>query len=479
MKAFIIQFISGLDVSGIGLLPSSASWRPWLRSTFVSTPRDTAEQRTLALPKSYAQKHAKATCRRRRNANARHHRQQQPAQRARNALPQALPDLGLPPQRGVELAGRLKTHKKRLGKGFGLMFPTLFGCTSAYEVARGRGWDQNLPSRLLGAWPKRSWLKRLRKLGPDILCPLGRHAQSLSAAPPRRWHWSWVWDDAVLRKYGQDFALVGRWYRGQHQRVVSGSEGVLLIGVMGEGQLIGPVDFAVRRPAPQGPGARCRDQRQWAQVMLAQSLVALARRGLRLPRPLAVADRGCSDSQWMRHVRARHQGVLLVHGKSTSAFPLEEGRKLKGSDLLKDGSGPWRQRLDAPGGRDARLQARSATYGAVTLIAVDKPGAARVYVMALATPIPATRLLRRWSRRTLIAQVFRPLTSLLATDAGQGRSADAYDGPLGLRLIASFVLHYTSRGLFKGRVAMDEMVCNLKHHWASVDCEALELYGLS
>jgi hypothetical protein len=26
---------------------------------------------------------------------------------------------------------------------------------------------------------------------------------------------------------------------------------------------------------------------------------------------------------------------------------------------------------------------------------------------------------------------------------------------------------------------MDEMVFNLKHHWSSVNCQALELYGLS
>jgi hypothetical protein len=28
-----------------------------------------------------------------------------------------------------------------------------------------RGWDKNLPSRVLHALPKRSWLKRLRRLG--------------------------------------------------------------------------------------------------------------------------------------------------------------------------------------------------------------------------------------------------------------------------------------------------------------------------
>jgi hypothetical protein len=45
--------------------------------------------------------------------------------------------------------------------------------------------------------------------------------------------------------------------------------------------------------------------------------------------------------------------------------------------------------------------------------------------------------------------------------------------------MASFVLHYTSRVLFKGRVTMEEMIFNVKHHCSTVKCETLELYGLS
>jgi len=99
--------------------------------------------------------------------------------------------------------------------------------------------------------------------------------------------------------------------------------------------------------------------------------------------------------------------------------------------------------------------------------------------MTLEQQMPSTRLLRLWSRRTLIEQVFRTLKSLLATAACQVRSENAYYGHLVLRLMASFVLHYTSRVLFQGQVSIDEMIFNVKHHWASVDCEPLELYGLS
>jgi Transposase DDE domain len=429
--------------------------------------------------KRYARKQAKAIRRRRLNAKERHARQQRQAQRDIEALHQALQDLGLPDDLVIEIEGRLRAQKQLLSKLFGLMFPTLFGCRSAYELTCVRGWDKNLPSRILGALPKRSWLKRLRKLGLDILAPLWRHIESMSEATKSRWQWTWVWDDSVFRKYGQDFELVGNWYSGQHKRVVAGIDGVLVIVVIGDGKLVIPVDFAVRRPDPKGPGARCRNKLEWVQVMLDQSQVALARRGLQLPAPIVAADSWFSDSKLMRHVRDAHHGILLVQGKSTYVFTLASGQKVKGADLTKDDQWPWRQSLHAPGCRYARLRAHSATYGKVTLILVDKAGEDRFYLFCLASDIPATRLLRVWSRRHLIEQVFRILKHLLATDACQVRSENAYYGHLVLRLMASFVLYYTSRVLFKGRVTMEEMVFNLKHHWSSVNCQELELYGIA
>jgi hypothetical protein len=110
---------------------------------------------------------------------------------------------------------------------------------------------------------------------------------------------------------------------------------------------------------------------------------------------------------------------------------------------------------------------------------VDKAGEDRFYLFCLASEIPATRLLRVWSRRNLIEQVFRTLKHLLATDACQVRSEDAYYGHLVLRLMASFVLYYTRRVLCQGRVTLDEMLFNVKHHWSSVNCQGLELYGLA
>lgn len=147
--------------------------------------------------------------------------------------------------------------------------------------------------------------------------------------------------------------------------------------------------------------------------------------------------------------------------------------------MPKGAQGPWRQRLPIPGCRSARLPARRATYGEVPLLLVDKTDEDRFYLCCLASERPATRVLRVWARRHLIEQVFRILKHLLATAACQVPSEEAWYGHLVLRLRASFVLYSTSRGLFKGRVTMDEMLFNLKHHWPTVNCQGLAFYGLA
>ena len=152
--------------------------------------------------KRYAKKQAKARGRRRHSAQERLARDQRQAQRAAEALHQALEELGLPETVVAELEGRLRSQHKRLGKMVGRMFPALFGCRTPSELCRVRGWDKHWPSRLLGALPKRSWLKRLRRLGLEVLEPIWRHVAPKSPATQSRWHWTWVWDDSVFHKYG-------------------------------------------------------------------------------------------------------------------------------------------------------------------------------------------------------------------------------------------------------------------------------------
>jgi hypothetical protein len=429
--------------------------------------------------KRYATKQAKARKRRRLNAQERLRQQRAEAQRYIEALHHALEDLGFPESLVAEIEGRLQTQQNLLGKIAGMMFPTCFGCRHGHELTRVRGWNKNIPTQLLGALPRRSWLKRLKRLGLEMLLAIWRHTQTQSASTQSRWQWRWVVDDSVFRKYGRHFRLVGRWWSGQFKRTVPSIDGVLLWVVIGDGKLIIPVDFAIRRPNPKGPGRRCQDKLNLTQSMLDERLAAFANRGVTLPPPMLVADSWFSDSKLMRWVANTHHGTLLVQGKRSYTFTLEDGRKVKGSDLVKPEKWTWQRRLHASGCRYVRLRARSRTYGEVVLVVVDKPGEKPFYLISMSLTIPVTRLIQAWNQRRWIEQMFRIMKHLLAAEACQARSEDAYYGHFVLRLIAGFALFYTSRFIFKGHVTMEEIVFTLKHYWMTVDYEPFDLYAIA
>src|SRR5712692_5343004 len=211
---------------------------------------------TMTRTTAYQQRHAKTPPRRRRKAPERLQCDHAQAQRAAEALAQALQEFALPHTLVQEIAGRLRRQQKRLGTIFGRLFPPLCGGRTPSALRRVRGWDTPLPSRRLGARPKRSWLTRLRRLGHEVLVPRWRHGQAKSPATLSRWPWPWVGDESVGTKYGQPVGLVGTWGRGQEKRVLAGLAGVRLVVGRGAGPWGVPVAFAMRRPAPTGPGAR-------------------------------------------------------------------------------------------------------------------------------------------------------------------------------------------------------------------------------
>ena len=85
-------------------------------------------------------KQAKARTRRYLTAQERLARDRRQAQHAAEALKQALDDLGLPEDLVTEIAGRLRSQQKLLGKIVGMMCPPLFGCRTNFELCRVRGW---------------------------------------------------------------------------------------------------------------------------------------------------------------------------------------------------------------------------------------------------------------------------------------------------------------------------------------------------
>jgi hypothetical protein len=198
-----------------------------------------------------AQKHAKARRRRYRTAQERLAQDRCQAQHAAEALQQALDDLGLPEDLVTESAGRLRSQKKLLGKIVGVMCPPLFGCRTNPELCRVRGWDKNLPSRLLGVLPPRS--------------PTAPPAHRPSRAGPA----AAVWWPALAAPGGRPWALV-RW--GRPRAVARGRQG--------GGRTRWQRPFPCRRPRRAAPAALAARPLAWpCPAARAGGLLAPARAG--------------------------------------------------------------------------------------------------------------------------------------------------------------------------------------------------------
>jgi hypothetical protein len=112
------------------------------------------KERIMSPTKRDTKKQAKARQRRRLTAQERLARDRRQVQRAAEALYHALEGLGLPENLVAEIEGRLRSQRKLLGKIVGMMFLPLFGCRINTELCRVRGWDKNLPTRLLRGYPE-------------------------------------------------------------------------------------------------------------------------------------------------------------------------------------------------------------------------------------------------------------------------------------------------------------------------------------
>jgi hypothetical protein len=139
--------------------------------------------------------------------------QQEPrrAQRYLQAWEQALVDLGLPEPLGAESEWRRQAHVKLRGNIFGMLLPTMFGCRTLYELMQERVWDKHFPSRLRGALPQQPWSRQWPRRGQALMTRLWQQAEAKSPATWSRWPWTWVGDDRVFKKAGQQLGWVGTW----------------------------------------------------------------------------------------------------------------------------------------------------------------------------------------------------------------------------------------------------------------------------
>jgi hypothetical protein len=133
------------------------------------------------------------------------------AQRSRHALEHALVDWGVPETLATAVPWRLHGGGTLLGQIVGLLFPTLLGCRTDHALTRGRGGEKHLPAQIVGALPTQQWLRPLPHRGPDLRVTVWHPVEGRRPATRRRWPWTWVSADRVVKTSGQPLGLVGAW----------------------------------------------------------------------------------------------------------------------------------------------------------------------------------------------------------------------------------------------------------------------------
>jgi hypothetical protein len=350
------------------------------------------------MPRS-ANQPAQASTRRRRTAPARLTSQHAPAQPSIEALHQALQDWEVPETLVAAIAGRGRAQPPRLGHSVARRCPTLLGYRHGQAHTRGRGGHQPLPAPLLGALPQRAWRTRRRRVARERRVARGRHPQAPSAAPPRRWPWRWRVEAAGCRTDGTPCGRVGPGARGPCPPPGPGIAGVRRWVVMGDGTRRLPVDWALRRPPPPGPGRRGPAPLVLPQPRLAERVAAWAQRGGTFPTPRVGAARWGRDATGRRSVANAPRGPRLVPGQRASPFPLEDGRTGNGADVGPPATCSWPQRRHAPGCRAVRRRAGRPPAGHVLRVVVDQPGAPPVSLRARSLTIQGTRLMQAGKQR--------------------------------------------------------------------------------
>lgn len=433
----------------------------------------------MTVPKRYYHKQEKAKRRQLKNCRRELSKKQAEAQKYIQDLERACNEIGLPEEVAKLIACKLKTQRKLLAKIFAMMFPPFFACTNYYELCRVLCWNKNLPTQILGKLPKKKWLELVSELGQDVLELVWKHTQDKSPATQSRWQLTFIVDDSLFKKYRSGLRLVGKFWSGQEKHPTLGIDGLALLVVVGDGKMIIPMDFMIRRPDPRGQGHPCYNKFDLLRIMIARTWPELQARGLHLTSSLMVADSWFGDSTLLDDLLATYHITMIVEGKSAYVFYSPDGTRIKGKDLLTSDDWPWRVSPQVPGTNYVRLFLTSPTFGSVTVTIVDKPGQDRFYLLCPETKISSPRLIRTFGKRFWVEWCFRSLKSLLVIDVCQIHTENNYYGHFFLRLMALTVLTYTARIILKRKVTMEKIINTLKHYWRFVDSELFELQALS
>ena len=340
---------------------------------------------------------------------------------------------------------------------------------SPSDLAEGLDWGVNRFGPLLAQPSVAAWQGLLRRtMRQQLRRVLHRyHTGPVSPATRSRYRITLIWDTTTLLKVGQMLGWAAPFYSGMLHRPAHSIEVVLLYAVVGEDKQCLPMDFALRKPDPKGPGHPCKTALQQAQTMLVDLDNHLRIQHQSLRGHYLVADAWFADSDllWTAYQRDL---IPIVRGKTSFVFqdlqPLQT-RSYPAAQLLVKNQGTWRRSRQAPDPY-RRLSLYSHTFDFVTLTLFQRPHEpAPEYVLCLDPDVSSPRILRAYRRRPWIEACFEVCKATLNIERFKVRtqSASIY-GFITLRLMGFALFDYAARRLLKGRWTAGQIIRKLHHH---------------
>jgi len=374
-----------------------------------------------------------------------------------------------------ELEGFVNHHLGKtldaFGHVLGLLLLPLSGCDSYFEYSSEYGIDKNKPYRILGSGDSGVWIRLLRRLGTNLLIKIVKHYHYMSKATKSRYKVTLVVDSTTLLKLSEKLGLVGTFWSGKLKRKASSIQLVVLYAVIGEGKLLIPLDIRIRRPDPEGPGRKCKEQPQLVIEMIRSLKTRCLTKHIDANGWFVVMDSWYSSHDLQDKIE--QCGFFgIIEGKSNYVFYLENERYTK-SGLAEEIE--WRDSNQ----RDmkyARANVTSPTFGDVTTVLFEDERCLRVLIMK-PNLISSVRVIVAYKLRWWIEEFFKICKSYLKIEKFQMVKEKEVYGHICLRIMCFLVLCYCAKRVCRNTI--QTIVRKMSRYWFEWFPQILELQAFS
>jgi hypothetical protein len=266
-----------------------------------------------------------------------------------------------------------------------------------------------------------------------------------------------VVDSTTLLKLAQELGLVGVFWSGNLKKRSSSIQLVVLYAVIGEGKLLIPLDMRIRKPDPQGPGRKCKEQPELVLEMVRNFRTRCFSKGID-PRGWFIVMDSWYGSKDLLDEISKLGFTVTFEGKSNYVFFLNTER-FKAAGLAQEIR--WRNSNQ----RDieyARANVTSPTFGEVTVVLFLDADELKYLVMK-PNMISAVRIIVAYKLRWWIEEFFKICKSYLKIEKFQMVKENEVYGHICLRIMCFMVVCFCARRIC--RETIQKIVRKLNRYW--------------